>query len=844
MIRSNFWRFIIVILVVLWSLYEAYPPTTGDLIGQFEKKARVVPGDTTISNIVYTARELSKAAPEKDYANLLQAIGTNDIASYFAYDAANQPRPTAYIVSRLHREVAGKIKLGLDLQGGTSFLVEMDMSQLTDTNEASGALSHAVEVVRKRIDRFGVAEPVIQPAGDNRILIQLPGLSEDDRNRALTNLQKTAFLEFRLVHERSAELVQMREVPPGYELLRRVERTLQGGQRLEEVVVKRRGEPGLSGSIIQQAVAVRGNLGELEINFQLTPEGAERFGQVTSENVGRQLAIVLDGELYSAPVIRSPIMTGSGSITGNFDVAGARELAGVLENPLKAPLRVLYSNDIDPTLGKDSIRSGIKASIYGVLIVSLFMLGYYFLAGLIANIALLLNVIVVVGVMCSIGTTFTLPGIAALVLTLGMAVDANVLIYERIREELAKGKSLRGAVSAGYDRAFSTIFDSNVTTLIASVILIYMGTGSVKGFGVTLTIGVAASMFTALVATRLIFDWLLARDLIKSLNMLQLIRNPKFDFMKLAKPAFIVSWLIILVGVGWGFKRGGDAVGVEFTGGDEITLGFAQDKIVDEAKIRSALGELDLGDAMLAYQKSLDTGIRTLTLTLKRSEKAGDNADKLVVEKLRTSFPESEFKVLNANKVGPAIGKEIRGTALAAMFWAMLGIMVYVAFRYEFSFAIAAVIAVIHDVLITTGVYFIAGRELNGTTIAALLTIIGFSMNDTIVIFDRIREDLKLGVRGTFREVINRAVNETLSRTIITSGTTFLATLALFIFGGGPVNDFAFTFLVGVIVGVYSTVYIASAVVLWWHKGERPAIGSGQVIVEDASTTTIPAAKA
>jgi SecD/SecF fusion protein len=835
MIRNNFWRLTIVVVVVLWSLFEAYPPTSGDLIAQFQKNARVVPGDTTISNIVFTARELGKTAPEKAYANLQEAVGTNDITPYFAYDSKNQPRPTSYILNRLQREVAGRIKLGLDLQGGTSFLVEMDLSKLSDTNDASGALSQAVEVIRKRVDRFGVAEPIIQPAGENRILIQLPGLSEDDRNRAITNIQKTAFLEFRLAHERTAELVALKEIPPGYELLKRVERDQKGTQTLQEVIVKKKGEPGLTGSIIKQAIATRGNMGELEIDFTLTPEGAERFAQVTSENKGRQLAIVLDGELYSAPNINEPILTGSGRITGNFDVAGARELAGVLENPLKAPLRIVFSNNIDPTLGKDSIRSGIKASIYGVLAVAVFMLVYYMLAGMIANVALITNIIIVFGVMCSIGTTFTLPGIAGIVLTVGMAVDANVLIYERIREELAKGKSMRGAIAAGYDRAFSTIFDSHITTLIASVILIFMGVGSVKGFGVTLTIGVAASLFTALVVTRLIFDWMLARNLIKSLNMLHIIRGTKIDFMKIAKPAFALSWLLIIVGIGWGFKRGGDIYGVEFTGGDEITLGLEQDKIVDEARLRSAIGELGVGDVLIAYQRALDSGVRTLNLTMRSDEKATSDADKRVVEKLRASFPESKFTVLNANKVGPAIGAEIRNTALAALFWAMLGIMAYVAFRYEFSFAVAAIVAILHDLLMTLGWYFMSGRELNGTTVAALLTIVGFSINDTIVIFDRIREDLKLGVRGTFRELINQAINQTLSRTIITSGTVFLATMSLYIFGGGPVNDFAFTFLVGILVGTYSSVFIASALVLWWHKGQRPAIGAGQVNADAAA---------
>ncbi len=833
MIRNNFWRLTIVVLVVLWSLVQTYPPTAGDLVTHFEKTARATtPGDTTISNIVFTARSLDKEKPEKQFANLMDAVGTNDITPYFPYDTKSQTRPTTYILNQLQRETAGKIKLGLDLQGGTSFLVELDFSKLSDTNEVTGALDQAVEVIRKRVDRFGVAEPVIQPQGENRILIQLPGLSEDDRARAVLNIQKTAYLEFRIAHQDTDEIIKSGSaIPFGYEVLKREQRNPNGTKNIEQVVVKKKGEPGLTGSIIKSAAA-NYSMGQIEIDFMLNAEGAESFAKVTRENKGRRLAIVLDGELYSAPNINEPIETGSGRISGNFDQASARELAGVLENPLKAPLKIISQNDIDPKLGKSSIASGIKASVWGVLAVAIFMIAYYRLSGVVANVALICNIIILLGVMCSFETTFTLPGIAGIVLTVGMAVDANVLIYERIREELAKGKSLKGAIAAGYDRAFGTIFDSHVTTLISSVILIIMGTASVKGFGVALTIGVSASLFTALVVTRLIFDGLLAKNMIKSLNMLHIIRSPNIDFMKWAKPAFLTSWLIILVGLGWGFKRGGDVFGVEFTSGDEITLGFDQSKLVDEGKLSGAFREIGVGEILHTYQKAIDTGVRTLTVTVRASELAGDNADKRVAEKLRASFPESKFEVLNVNKVGPVIGAEIRTTAIAAALYAMLGIMIYVAFRYEFSFAIAAVVAILHDLLMTMGIYFLAGREMNSTTVAALLTIIGFSINDTIVIFDRIREDLKLGVRGTFRELVNQALNQTLSRTIITSGTVFLATGSLYIFGGGPVNDFAFTFLVGIITGTYSSIYIASALVLWWHKGQRPNIGAGVVAVE------------
>jgi SecD/SecF fusion protein len=426
------------------------------------------------------------------------------------------------------------------------------------------------------------------------------------------------------------------------------------------------------------------------------------------------------------------------------------------------------------------------------------------------------------GVMCSIGTTLTLPGIAGVVLTVGMAVDANVLIYERIREELAKGKSLRGAISAGYNRAFGTIFDTHVTTLLSSIILIFMGTGPIKGFGVALTIGVAASLFTALVVTRLLFDWLLDRGWLKTIRMLHIIRAAKLDFMKLAKPAFIMSWLLILIGVGYGISRGKGAFGVDFLGGDTTTYKFEQK--VPEDQLRAALGKAGIKDPRIQYQRDLGGGPETL-----RVDSATGSAAK-VKETLR-EFSAAKFTFSSEDHIGATVGQEIQRSAIIASLLSLFGILVYVAFRYEFSFAVGAVLAVIHDVLMTVGWYCLAGREFNATTVAAILTIIGFSTNDTIVIFDRIREDLKLGMRGTFKEVMNQALNQTLSRTIITSGTVFLATLALYVFGGGAINDFAFTFLVGIITGTYSSIYIASALVLWWHKGQRPHIGPGGGVI-------------
>jgi len=565
-----------------------------------------------------------------------------------------------------------------------------------------------------------------------------------------------------------------------------------------------------------------GTLGEPEIHFTLDDDGAKRFGEITRDNVGRRLAIILDHELYSAPVINGPIETGSGQITGHFDQKEAFELANVLQNPLRAPLHIEHSREVAPTLGQDAIHSGLKAAIYGTLAVAGFMLVYYLAAGMVANIALIANIIILLGVMCAIGTTLTLPGIAGIVLTVGMAVDANVLIYERIREESAKGKSLRGAISAGYARAFGTIFDSHVTTLISSIILIWMGTGSIKGFGVALTIGVLASLFTALVITRMIFDFLLDRNLLKSIPMLHIIKATKLDFMKLAKPAFAISWLLIFIGIGFGFHRGKSLFGRDFVGGSSSSFAFSQR--VDEKEVRAALSAAGVKDALIQYQKDLSSGRELLRVDCASGD--GDKVKHALVE-----IPSAKFTLLGQDDVGATVGKEIQKSAIIASLLSLFGILIYVAFRYEFSFAVGAVVAVIHDVLMTIGWYCLSGREFNATTVAAILTIIGFSINDTIVIFDRIREDLKLGVRGTFKEVMNQALNQTLSRTIITSGTVFLATMSLFIFGGGEINDFAFTFLIGIITGTYSSIYIASALVLWWHHGHRPTtIGSGAIV--------------
>src|SRR5262245_12729682 len=685
--RNNIWKFALVVFVVAWSLYEMYPPTPRDLLVEFQ--GRAVRKDATFTSIMERVAQLQKEKPNRTFGNLKEAIGTNDLTTYFPeFDLKGEKDPNSAILHRLQRESAGKIKLGLDLQGGTSYLVAMDTSKL-DTNKAdfaaskSVALSHAVEVLRKRVDKLGVAEPIIQTAGPNEILIQLPGLTEDEKDAARTNISKAAFLELRLVHPESRELLAQGIIEPGYEVLKEPTTADGGRKELVSLLVSKKVE--LTGEHVKSAMMSRHPVtGEPQITFTLDSEGAKIFADVTRKNIDRFLAIVLDGELYSAPRIKGEIPTGQGVIEGRFDEKSATELAQVLENPLKAPVVVKEERDVDPSLGRDSIKSGIRASVIGTIAVSGFMAIYYLFAGMVANFALMLNIVILMGVMCSVGTTLTMPGIAGIVLTSGMAVDANVLIFERIREELAAGKSMRGALAAGYDKAFGTIFDSHFTTLVSSVILIFMGTGPVKGFGVTLTIGVAASLFTALVVTRLIFDFLLAKNLLPRLKMLHLVRASNIDFMRWAKPAFIASWLLIFVGIGYGISRGRDVLGVEFSGGNSTTYAFKEKVSVD--KIRESLAKLGFGESMPQYQKDLAGGAETLRVTVRDLGEAKDqNVGQKVREALTQTFPQAGFEMRGQEMVGPTVGKDIRDTAIIAALIAMFGILVYVAFRYEFS---------------------------------------------------------------------------------------------------------------------------------------------------------------
>lgn len=701
-----------------------------------------------------------------------------------------------------------RINLGLDLKGGMHLLLKVDTSSLTGKDKDDAA-DRAIEVIRNRIDEFGVRETSIAKQGEDEIVVQLPGVT--DRDRALEIIGRTALLEFKLVSADQEKLKAALDgkVAEGFELKRSDE---------DDEPLLLEAKAVLTGASLTNAEVhfSSAEFNEPVVALKFNSEGAKKFADLTAANIGRRLAILLDGKIQSAPRIREAIPSGEAVISGRFNVEQAQDLSIILRvGALPAPMKVEEERTIGPLLGQDSINSGVKASLVGVSLVFVVMICYYFLAGVISDIALLLNLLMTLGVLGilpllipGVSATLTLPGIAGIALSLGMAVDANVLINERIREELGIGRNLRTAIANGYQKAFSAIFDSNFTTLIAAFLLFQFGTGPIRGFAVTLTIGLLTSMFTAIVVTRTIFEVLLHFNLIKSLPMLRLIKEPKLDYIGKRRIFYAISLLVISVGMFSYFSQGKKAFGIDFVGGQLQEYSFKEP--VNVEKVRSALKELNMADASLQQFKDQPKVLLIRTAEDKNTE---------ITAKLKTAFPNEDIQVLKIERVGPVAGKHLQDKAIKALFWALIGILTYVAFRFKhFNFGIAGIVALIHDVLVATGALAITGRQIDLLSVTALLTIAGYSINDTIVIYDRVRENLALQGKMSLAEVINLSVNQCMSRTLLTSGVTLLVVIAIFMYGGEVLSNFAFTLIVGFICGVYSTVFIASPLVLAWSR--------------------------
>ncbi len=671
----------------------------------------------------------------------------------------------------------------------------------------------ALDVLRRRVDGLGVREPVIAPQGDDRILVQMPG--QVDPAEARKMISRTTFLQFKQVIDAAdnQELLRARhaEIPEDQEIA--LSHGPDGSVREAYLVPK---TEILTGAMLEDARLTFGNRNEPIVSFTWNGEGTQLFREFTAANVGQRLAAVLDGEVITAPVIRSRIGR-DGVIEGRFTQDEAANLAVALRSgALPIPLVIEEERAVGPALGADSIRQGVTASLVGSAIVILFMVFYYSASGAIADIALVVNLLMILALMGAFEATLTLPGMAGLVLTVGMAVDANVLIFERIREELRAGKALRAAVQQGFARSSLTILDANLTTMIAAVILYYLGSGPVQGFGVTLGIGIVTSVFCALYVSKVLADLWVARTGKLQVFARQIIRpDTRIDFVSQARLLGTISLVFCLATVVLILWRGLN-LGVEFAGGTLVQIQVPEQAgEIDEGRLREAVGAAGFpSDQVVRFGAAEE---RSFQIKLRESEAGTQGLGQAVVEGVSRELG-TPVALERTESIGPVVGAEMRRDAIWAMAIAWALILLYIWFRFDLLYAPGAVIALVHDVLVTVGVFALFGLEFNLQVLAALLVIIGFSINDTIVIYDRIRENLEARGRVHLEDVVNQSVNQTLSRTLLTSLTVLAVVLALLFFGGPVIRDFALAMTIGVISGVYSTVYVASALLIFLEK--------------------------
>jgi SecD/SecF fusion protein len=709
------------------------------------------------------------------------------------------------------KDMTALVSLG-GLTGGTIQEAEMSSTadgafelDLTDQGinyRVQSAVSQSIEVVRRRVDELGTTEPMIQRQGSDRIIVQVPGLQDPQRLKAILN--KTAKLTFHLVDNSmsaqdalnsrppaNSEIIYSNDTPPVPFLIEK--RAILTGENLVDA------QPGFNSQNNEPIVS-----------FRFDSTGAQKFGRVTQEHVGEPFAVVLDNTVITAPRINEPILGGSGQISGNFTVQSANDLAVLLRaGALPATLTVVEERTVGPGLGADSIRAGFIAGVIGLVFVVAFMTFFYGTLGLIANLAMIINVMMIIAVLSVLGATLTLPGIAGIVLTIGQAVDSNVLFYERFREEVKQGRSIPQAMEIGFHKAFGTIIDANVTTLIAAVILFYMGSGPVRGFAITLSIGIITTVFTAYTVSRLMIAIWLRRTRPKALP--KGVRTGFFDFaqiqfMKVRNYTFTISGAFVLASI-IGFATIGLNLGIDFTGGSILEI-KAKDGTADIADVRDRLGALNLGGLQVqGFGDPSDVLVRV------QSDEETENAGQSAVSKIRAELSD-QYEFRRVEVVGPSVSGELALTGLIGVGLSLLAIMAYIWLRFEWQFAIGAIVATLHDLVLTMGLFVFTGLEFDITSVAAVLTIVGYSLNDTVVVYDRMRENLRRFKKMPLPHLIDTSINSTLSRTILTSVTTILAILALVLFGGEVIRSFTISMLFGVVVGTFSSIYIAAPILI------------------------------
>ncbi len=753
-----------------------------------------------------------------------------------------------------------RLKGGIDIIGGSSFSLRIQEREGDDGKKmpiTKEQVEQAILVIEKRLNSMGTAEPLIARQGTDGILVQMPGVEPEESARIRATLEKVAKLELREVSPRSEEpgpdgksLAQRvqdgLEIVPGYRAYTLRGKDEDGNEYARPILLNRR--MALGGSDIANAVPSPQQADAVAIT--LNGGGTNKMIALTKNMRPQQdrIAIVLDGEVISAPVVNQVPLGKQFIIEGLREPGEVQSLANSLMNPLENPLVVDEERTVSPTLGAAVVQQGIWAGIIGLSITCVFVLFYYRLAGIVALIGLAVNGIILFGVMAMFGFTFSLPGIAGMILTIGMAVDANVLIYERLREEMAGGKSLKNAIAASYEKAFSAIFDSNITSLITAIILFWMGSGTIKGFAVTLTIGIVASMFSALLVTRVLFRWGIDLNLLKKLSFFNLFKATNFDFLGKRRACAIASLCLVLVSFAAFGIRQDKAFGIDFTGGTLIQFQLGKEVKIPLADVEKALKTLTLSKA--AYPQEQGNPVSGTLLTIR-----SDSRDAAAITaRLREAIPALGEKksatnqegghdyVIDSSKeeVSALIGGTFLRDSLIALTMGLIGILIYITVRFEFAFALGGFIAILHDVIISIGIVVLLGGELSLIHVGAILTIAGYSINDTIVIFDRIRESLLIRT-GSIKTIMNEAINITLSRTVLTSSTTIITVAILSLFGGSSLRDFSVMILIGLVVGTYSSIFVAAPVVLWWSRRKGGDLRE-EVIATEIKAETVAAA--
>jgi len=695
-------------------------------------------------------------------------------------------------------DVTAAPEVSVGTRGGNA--VTLTLSEEGITSRMSALVAQSLEVIRSRIDEVGTTEPIIQRQGANRILVQVPGFGDSQRLRDL--ISQTARLTFHMVHPTiTAEQARVQGLPAGTMIL-------PSTNGFDELLYE---DVTLGGEQLIDAQPSFDQQGRPVVTFRFNTQGAITFGEVTSQNVGRRFAIVLDDTVITAPTIQQPITGGTGQISGTFTSESAADLAVLLRaGALPATLDVIEERTVDASLGADSIQAGLTAGIVASVLVVSFMVIAYGLWGVFANVSLVLNIVMIFAALSALGATLTLPGIAGIVLTIGMAVDANVLIYERMREEQRSGKSPIQAINAGFSRAWGTIIDSHLTQLVAAVVLYFMGSGPIQGFAVTLALGILTSLFTSYTVThyqvQLWYRWV--RPKVLKIQHFRFIPDgTKIPFMKISRYVIAISLVMTVVSIGSAFVKGFN-LGIDFVGGTAIEI-QSTDGPADVGEVREILGGLGLGEVQVqGFGTPQDVLVRVQT------QEGGTDADAAAIVSITDALHAESYEVRRTEAVSGTVSGELAWAGTIAVIIALGCILLYIWVRFEWQFAMAAVTTTTHDVIMTIGLFSLTGLEFNISSIAAVLTLVGLSLNETVVVSDRVRENLHKYRSMPLPQLIDLSINQTIVRTSLTQFTVLLALVPLVLFGGEALRSFTIAMTFGSLVGMYSSVIINGPILI------------------------------